>query len=44
MSMDGMDGISVWFADWCAYACVAGQRREISILSRLRTELVCHLT
>ena len=44
MSLDGMDGISVGFADWCARACVAGQGREISILSQLRTELVCHLT
>ena len=32
------------FAIWCARANVAGQRREISILSCLRTELVCHIT
>ena len=55
-SLDGMDGISTdlpfgvleWhfygFAIWCARANVAGQRREISILLPLRTELVCHLT
>ena len=29
---------------WCARAGVAEQRREISILSSLRTELMCHLT
>ena len=35
MSLDGMDDISVWFADWCARACVAEQGREISIFSQL---------
>ena len=44
MSLDGMDGISVWIAEWCARTCVVEQGREISILSQLRTELVCHLT
>ena len=36
-AFNGMDGISVWFVDWCAHACVAEQGREISILSQLRT-------
>ena len=44
MSLDGKDGISVRFAVWCARAGVAGQGREMSILSQLRTELVLHLT
>ena len=43
MSLDGMDGTSVGIAKWCARTCVVEQGREISILSQLRTELVCHL-
>ena len=44
ISLDGMDGISVWIAERCARTCVVEQGREISILSQLRTELVCHVT
>ena len=31
--LDGMDGTSVWIAEWCAHTCVVEQGREISILS-----------
>ena len=41
MRLDEMDGISVWIAEWCARTCVVEQGMEISILSQLRTELVC---
>ena len=41
--LDGMDGTSVLIAKWCARTCVVEQGREISILSQLRTELMCHL-
>ena len=37
--------IPVWDAKWCAHTFVVEQEGwEISILSQLRTELMCHLT
>ena len=41
--LDGMDGTSVLIAKWCARTCVVEQDWEVSILSQLRTKLMCHL-
>ena len=43
MCLDEMDGISVWIARRCARTCVVEQGWDISILSQLRTESMCHL-
>ena len=43
-SVDGMDGISTDLPFGVLVPMWQGKRREISILSCLRTELMCHLT